>query len=441
MAGFTRQSSFSDEDIIEASDHNNEYDALASSYSNTTGHSHDGTANEGPVIGVIGDAGVATPLNKVEIDTGNNNVGFWVDVSSVSVEQFTVSDGVIAPVTNNDINLGTASLGFKDLHLKGNGLIAGTLGVTGVLTATAFVGNLTGNASGTAATVTGAAQTAITSLGTLTALQVDNVNVNGNTITASTGALNLTPASGSAIVLDGTINVDAGVVTGATSITSTSLVGALTGDASGSAATVTGASQSAITTLSNLVTTGALNSGSITSGFGAIDIGTSTLAAGATDITGTLDVSGATTLTGGAYIGGTAAANLLDDYEAGTFSGALYEGSNFLTTATGYYVKTGDSVTITWKSNFTVTNTNNGLLYLQGMPFTPLVDCIGNVQVRMLGTGATGLCIFAADASTTLQFRQLDNLGYQANVYQDDILATNGASSDYVWVTVTYLTE
>ena len=35
-----------------------------------------------------------------------------------------------------------------------------------------FVGNVTGNASGTAATVTGAAQTAITSVGTLTGLTV-----------------------------------------------------------------------------------------------------------------------------------------------------------------------------------------------------------------------------------------------------------------------------
>jgi hypothetical protein len=47
---------------------------------------------------------------------------------------------------------------------------------TGTLTATAFAGpltgNVTGNTSGTAATVTGAAQTAITSVGTLSALTV-----------------------------------------------------------------------------------------------------------------------------------------------------------------------------------------------------------------------------------------------------------------------------
>lgn len=50
----------------------------------------------------------------------------------------------------------------------------------------------------------------------------------GTTITLdSGGAINLDPAAGSAIVLDGTILVDEGVVTGATSITSTAFVGTL----------------------------------------------------------------------------------------------------------------------------------------------------------------------------------------------------------------------
>jgi len=53
------------------------------------------------------------------------------------------------------------------------------------------------------------------------------------TISTAAGALNLTPAAGSAIVLDGTISVDAGVVTGATSITSTAFVGDITGDVTG----------------------------------------------------------------------------------------------------------------------------------------------------------------------------------------------------------------
>ena len=132
---------------------------------------------------------------------------------------------------------------------------------SGLLTATSFAGaltgNVTGNASGTAATVTGAAQTAITSVGTLTALQVDNLNINGNTLSSTAGTdLLITPLGGQQIVLDGTIIIDAGVVTGATSITSTAFVGALTGDVtgntSGTAATVTGAAQTNITSVGTL---------------------------------------------------------------------------------------------------------------------------------------------------------------------------------------------
>jgi hypothetical protein len=107
-----------------------------------------------------------------------------------------------------------------------------------------------------------AAQSGITSVGTLTELQVDNVNINGNTISSTAGTdLLLTPLSGQQLVLDDTIIVDAGVVTGATSITSTAFVGALTGNASGTAATVTGATQAAITSAANLATVGTIGTG------------------------------------------------------------------------------------------------------------------------------------------------------------------------------------
>jgi hypothetical protein len=72
----------------------------------------------------------------------------------------------------------------------------------------------------------------------------------------SAAAINITPTAGSAILLDGTISIDAGVVTGATSITSTAFAGALTGNvtgnASGTAATVTTAAQGNITSLGTL---------------------------------------------------------------------------------------------------------------------------------------------------------------------------------------------
>ena len=88
-------------------------------------------------------------------------------------------------------------------------------------------GNLTGNVVGS---VTGA-QTGITSLGTLSALQVGSIALTNTTISTVGGTdLNITPVAGQQIVLDETINIDEGVVTGATSITSTNFVGNITGD-------------------------------------------------------------------------------------------------------------------------------------------------------------------------------------------------------------------
>jgi len=141
-----------------------------------------------------------------------------------------------------------------------------------------------GSSGELAGTLSTAAQGNITSLGTLTALTVDDVAINGKVITMtgsssdtavftagtngtlsivttdaaaaaaniqitadgtvdidsagvltldSGAAINIEPASGSAILLDGTISVDAGVVTGATSITSSAFVGDITGNVEG----------------------------------------------------------------------------------------------------------------------------------------------------------------------------------------------------------------
>ena len=119
MAGYTRQSSFADGDTISASLFNNEYNQLLAAFNNSTGHKHDGTANEGPVIGLIGDAGVTTPLNKILIDTTNDEIEFYIDISGISTLQFKLIDGAFVPATDNDIDLGTSSSEFKDLYIDG----------------------------------------------------------------------------------------------------------------------------------------------------------------------------------------------------------------------------------------------------------------------------------------------------------------------------------
>jgi len=119
MAGYTRQSTYTDGDVINAADSNDEFDQLLAAFNNATGHAHDGTSAEGPVIGLIGDAGITTPLNKIVVDTGNNRVGVFVDVASSAVEQVRIQDGAVVPVTDDDVDLGASGAEFKDLYIDG----------------------------------------------------------------------------------------------------------------------------------------------------------------------------------------------------------------------------------------------------------------------------------------------------------------------------------
>jgi hypothetical protein len=130
MAGYIRQSSLNNGDTITAALFNNEYNQLLAAFNSLTGHKHDGTAAEGPVIALIGDSGLTTPLNKIQIDTVNDEIGFHIDVSGTSTEQFKLLDGAIVPITDNDIDLGTSSLEFKDAFFDGtvtlDGLVIGS---------------------------------------------------------------------------------------------------------------------------------------------------------------------------------------------------------------------------------------------------------------------------------------------------------------------------
>lgn len=143
---------------------------------------------------------------------------------------------VVADTTDTTCSVALFESATGDLSPKTDGGLTYNAN-TGVLTATGFAGpltgNVTGNVSGTAATVTTAAQPAITSVGTLTTLTVDDITINGNTISsAGASTLAITPTAGQAITFDGTVTLDAGVIAGATSITSTGFTGALTGNAS-----------------------------------------------------------------------------------------------------------------------------------------------------------------------------------------------------------------
>jgi len=191
----------------------------------------------------FGDAALSN-VGAVQLDSiagdGDTNTSITFSGSDVITiatggsGRLTIGDGALSPVTTNQIDLGTASLEFKDAFFDGT--------VTADAFAGPLTGNVTGNASGTAATVTTAAQSNITSLGTLTTLTVDNVIVNGTTIghTSDTDLLTLTSAvltvageldattldiSGAADIA-GTTNLDVVDIDGAVQLDATLTVGA-----------------------------------------------------------------------------------------------------------------------------------------------------------------------------------------------------------------------
>jgi hypothetical protein len=193
MAGYTRQSTYTDGDVIQASDSNTEFDQVLAAFNNSTGHAHDGTTAEGPVIGLIGDAGVTTPLNKIAVDTGNDRLSFYVDVSAAAVEQLRVEDGVAYPVTNNDIDLGTSVFMFKDGYFAGL-LESVSLQVTNIKAND-------GTAAGSIADSTG--------IFTIASAVLTTADINGGTIDGTTiGAT--TPAAITGTTVTGTSFVSSG---------------------------------------------------------------------------------------------------------------------------------------------------------------------------------------------------------------------------------------
>ena len=126
MSGYTRQSvaDIVPTAVVRAAPINAEYnklrDAFAQSDTGTTGHKHDGTSDEGSYVPLIADLDAK---NKIIVSQVDNRFGVFVEVSNVSTEQLRFQDGVIVPVLDNDIDLGTSSLEFKNVYVDGTAYI------------------------------------------------------------------------------------------------------------------------------------------------------------------------------------------------------------------------------------------------------------------------------------------------------------------------------
>ena len=126
MSGYTRQSvaDIVPTAVVRAAPINAEYnklrDAFTQSDTGTTGHKHDGTSDEGSYVPLIADLDAK---NKLQVVQSSNRFGVWIEVGGTSTEQFRFQDGMIVPVTDNDIDLGTSSLEFKNVYVDGTAFI------------------------------------------------------------------------------------------------------------------------------------------------------------------------------------------------------------------------------------------------------------------------------------------------------------------------------
>ena len=175
----------------------------------------------------------------------------WEDAGGGAVSA--VANGAnnyVATFSSSDALNGEANLTFDGTTLTATALAVDDVAVNGkVITMTGDTSDtvvFTAGTHGTLSIVTtddaaAAGNIQITADGTV---DIDSAGV----LTLDSGAaINIEPASGSAILLDGTISIDAGVVTGATSITSTAFVGDITGDVTGTADVATLATTVTIT--------------------------------------------------------------------------------------------------------------------------------------------------------------------------------------------------
>ena len=231
MAGYTRQSASAivNGGVIDADDFNDEYNAIEAAFNASTGHTHDGTAGNGPPI---------------------ENVGPGADLIVTAAE--------LKGKTTNTLDIGTASVMFKDAYFDGTVntdllTVDETSTFTGNVTASADVsigGNLTvtGDATINGNLTFGDGATDTLSFG---------ADIDSNIIpeTDDTYDLGSTTQEWRNLYIDGTAYVDAieadtadidgGTIDGAviggttaaaitgTTITATSFVGPVTGNITG----------------------------------------------------------------------------------------------------------------------------------------------------------------------------------------------------------------
>ena len=266
-ATYTRQSSYSDGDTITAAHTNDEFNQLLAAFASSTGHTHDGTTAEG---------GPITKLLGTAITIGDGTAGTDIAVTFDGE----TSDGVLTWKEDEDyfefsddiLVASTEKLQFRDTAIYINSSTDGQLDLVAdteiQLAATTI--DINGNVDISGTITIGSAGISETELEVLDGLTVTTAEV--NILDGDTSATSTTVADADRVVLN-----DNGTMV---QVAVTDLAAYFDDE---------------ITAMPNLVTTaattvGALNSGSITSGFGSIDTGSSTITTTGLITGGSLDI-------------------------------------------------------------------------------------------------------------------------------------------------------
>ena len=266
-ATYTRQSSYTDGDTITAAHTNDEFNQLLAAFAASTGHTHDGTTAEGgPVTKLLGNTltfGAATAGTDITITfDGESNDGVlkWME----DEDYFEFSDDILIATTEK--------LQFRDtaiyIHSSADGqldLIADT-----EIQIAATTVDINGNVDISGTLTIGGAGISEAELEILDGATVTTTEI--NIIDGDTSASATTVVDADRVVFN-----DAGTMK---QVAVTDLAAYFDDE---------------ITAMPNLVTTaattvGALNSGSITSGFGTIDTGSSTITTTGLISGGSLDI-------------------------------------------------------------------------------------------------------------------------------------------------------
>ena len=353
---YTRQSSYSDGDVITAAHTNDEFNQLLAAFQASSGHTHDGTANEGGPITkmlgtslTLGDGTAGTDITVTFDGETSDGVLKWME----DEDYFEFSDDILVASTEK--------LQFRDTAIYINSSTDGQLDIvadTEVQIAATTI-DINGNVDISGTVTIGSAEISETELEVLDGLTVSTTEV--NILDGDTTASSTTLADADRVVVN-----DAGTMKQV----------ALTDFET--------YFESALDTLSNVTTVGALNSGSITSGFGTIDTGSSTITTTGLITGGSLDIDDV--LINGSNIGHT------DD-------------TDLITLANGVVTVAGelDATTLDISGNADIDGTLEAdAITVNG---TALDEFISDTVGAMVGSNTeTGVAVSYDDSDNTLDF-------------------------------------